>query len=112
MDESALVLDCKRAAEAMNVYVERIGQRRADKAGQERGAPDMLVYVAGRCIPMEFKRAKDRETHTPCGKLSLDQVVAIERRAEQGVLTHVVTTLDEFVAVVNAARRGNVEGRR
>ena len=95
---------CYQAAKAMNVHVERIGQHRADKAGQDRGAPDMLVYVAGRCLPIEFKRALDRETHTPCGKLSLAQIVAIERREAQGVETHVVDSLEDFVKVVNKAR--------
>ena len=89
----------------MNVYCEVIGQRRAKGSGTTQGAPDMLVYVAGRALPVEFKRALDRVTHTPCGKLSYDQIVAIERRAAQGVETHVVDSLDDFVRLVNEARR-------
>lgn len=103
-EEAALVLDCKRAAEAMGVYVERIGQHRADKAGSDRGVPDMLVYVNERVLIVEFKRAVDRDTHTPCGRLSLDQLVAIERRDAQGVMTFVVDRLEDFVRIVNAAR--------
>lgn len=106
--EKDLVFLCLEAAKAMSVYVEVISQRGGRHSGTSRGAPDFLVYVASRCIPIELKRAKDPATKTPCGRLSLDQVVAIERRQAQGVETFVVTTLDEFVAVVNGARRGNL----
>ena len=111
-DEARLVQLCVETAKAMNCYVERLGQRRADKAGQDAGAPDMLLYVSGRCIPLELKRARDRETHTPCGKLSLAQIVAIERREAQGVETHVVDSVQAFVDAVNAARRGGRGVRR
>lgn len=104
-DEADLVHLCKLAAERMGAYVERIGQRRADKAGQDQGAPDLLCYVNGQVLPCELKRAKDRETHTPCGRLSLAQIVAIERREAQGVRTYVIDSVDGFVAAVNEARR-------
>lgn len=106
--ERDLVADVKRAAEAMHVYLEWIGQNRAKHSGTSRGAPDCLVYVNGRVIPVEFKRAVDRATHTPCGKLSLDQTVAIERRRAQGVETHVVDDVRDFARIVNEARRGRV----
>ena len=102
--ESALVLDCKRAAEAMSVYCEWISQRGGRHSGTSRGAPDCLVYVAGIVIPVELKRARQPDG-TPAGRLSMDQVVAIERRAAQGVETHIVSDVREFVALVNAARR-------
>jgi hypothetical protein len=103
--EAALVQLCLQAADAMSVYVERVGQWRADKAGSDPGVPDLLLYVHGRCIPCELKRARDRQTHTPCGKLSYAQIVAQERRRDHGVETVVVTCLDDFVNAVNAARR-------
>ncbi|MEI6502832.1 MAG: hypothetical protein WCP21_17620 [Armatimonadota bacterium] len=98
-------------AKAMNVYIELMGQRRADKAGQSIGTPDMLVYAGGQVLPVELKRAKNHDG-TPAGKLSIGQIVAIERRQEAGVRTAVVTTVEEFVAIVNGMRKARGAQRR
>ena len=98
--ERDLVGEIAVIAKAMNCYVEFLGQRRADKAGQSIGTPDMLVYRAGQVLPVELKRAKNHDG-TPAGKLSIGQIVAMERRQEAGVRTAVVTTVEEFVAIVN-----------
>lgn len=103
-DEAALVLSCKQAAEAMSVYCEWISQRGGKHSGTSKGAPDCLVYVHGQVLPCEMKRARNADG-TPAGKLSYDQLVAIERRAAHGVKTHVVTSVEEFAQVVNRARR-------
>lgn len=95
--EKDLVLAVKRAAAAMNVYCEWSGQRNARGAGNTTGLPDCFVYVAGRCIPLELK--------TATGRLSAAQLDCLIRRERCGVTTHVVRCLDDFVAVVNAARK-------
>lgn len=102
--ERDLVSQCDDIAKAMNAYVEWLGQRRADKAGQSVGTPDGLLYCGGRCTPLEFKRAKAADG-TPAGRLSLGQIVAAERRAAQGVETHVIDTAEGFVRVVNDCRK-------
>jgi hypothetical protein len=102
--EADLIADCKRAAAAMGCYVEWLGQHRADKAGQSRGAPDGLLYCAGHLIPLEFKRARNPDG-TPAGRLSLDQIVARDRRREQHVETYIVDSLESFITVVNGCRR-------
>jgi len=96
--EHELVGACMLAAKAMNVYVERLGQRKAKGAGNERGAPDALLYCAGKVVPLEFKRFRD-------GGLELDQIAAIEKRQAQHVETHVVRRVEDFVAAVNSCRR-------
>ena len=107
--ERDLVADCKRAADAMVVYVEWVSQRGGKHSGTSKGAPDCFVYVAGKVVPVEFKRAKHHDG-TPAGRLSLDQNVAIERRLKQGVETHVVESVQGFANVVNAARTGRAAG--
>jgi hypothetical protein len=102
--EAALVQSCRQAATAMGVYTERLNQHRGDKAGSDRGAPDMLVYVGEKVLVCEFKRAKNADG-TPAGVLSRDQVVAIERRKAQGVNTYVIDDVRDFAAAVNNARR-------
>jgi len=106
-----LVADVVVIAKAMNVYIELMGQRRADKAGQSIGTPDMLVYRAGQVLPVELKRAKNHDG-TPAGKLSIGQIVAMERRQEAGVRTAVVTTVEEFVSVVNGMCKARGVRRR
>ena len=102
--ERDLVAEVVVVAKAMNVYIELMGQRRADKAGQSIGTPDMLIYAGGQVLPVELKRARNHDG-TPAGTLSLGQIVAMERRQEAGVRTAVVTTCEEFVAEVNGLRR-------
>jgi hypothetical protein len=99
--ERDLVSEIAIVAKAMGIYVEFLGQRRADKAGQSIGTPDMLVYRAGAVLPCELKRAKNRDG-TPAGVLSLGQIVAMERRSEAGVRTAVVTSVEEFVCAANS----------
>lgn len=96
--ESELVGACMEVATAMACYVERLGQRKAKGAGNERGAPDALLYCAGKVVPLEFKRFRD-------GRLELDQIAAIEKRQAQRVETHVVRRVEDFVAAVNSCRR-------
>ncbi len=102
--ESELVADCVRVAEAMGAVLERVGQYRADKAGQDRGMPDAFLYAGGKCLPIEMKRPK--QTDTRQGRCSLDQIVAAERRRKCGVETYVIDTLEAFVCLVNWARCG------
>ena len=102
--ERDLVAEVAVIAKAMNVYVEFMGQRRADKAGQSIGSPDMLIYCGGQVLPVEFKRARNHDG-TPAGKLSLGQIVAMERRQDAGVRTAVVTSVEEFVSAVNGLRK-------
>ena len=78
-------------------YLEVIGQRRARGAGNSLGAPDAILYCAGRMVPVEFKR--------PDGRLSDVQQTARRIRAEHGVKTHVIRDLTEFVGLVNQLRR-------
>ena len=64
--ERDLVAEVAVIAKAMNVYIELMGQRRADKAGQSIGTPDMLVYAGGQVLPVELKRARNHDG-TPAG---------------------------------------------
>ena len=109
--ERDLVAECLVVAKAMGIYVEVVGQRRARGSGTSIGVADMLVYAGGQVLPVELKRAKNHDG-TPAGKLSIGQIVAIERRQEAGVRTAVVTTVEEFVAEVNGLRRGRGVRRR
>jgi hypothetical protein len=95
--ERDLVDLCRQAATAMSCYIEFISQRGGKNSGTTVGAPDGHVYVAGKCIPIEFKVAK--------GRLTTQQIANRQRREEHGVHTFVIRTLDEFVGVVNTARR-------
>ena len=101
--ERDLVDLCKVAAKAMGAYVELISQRGGKNSGTTKGAPDCFLYVAGRCIPIEFK--------TRTGRLSVQQIADKQRRWEHGVHTFIIRNLDEFVDVVNMARRGTIHGR-
>ena len=96
--ESELVEDCRKAAVAMGLMFERIGQRDARKAGSDRGAPDVLLYGGGTVAPCEFKRVG--------GRFSLDQLVAAERRRACGVETYCPDTLEAFMALANWMRCG------
>lgn len=103
--EAELVDVCVDAAIAMGVYTERIGQRKAKGAGNEKAAPDLYFYCNGQTVPCEMKRFRD-------GRLSLDQIVAIERRAACGVETAVVRRLEDFVSAVNRRRMARGVVRR
>jgi hypothetical protein len=103
--EHELVADIMRYATKLGVYVERLGQRKAKGSGNERGAPDLLLYCSGQVVPIECKRFKD-------GKLELDQIAAIEKRSAQGVETIVVRRVDDFIEAINFARRPRGVQRR
>ena len=75
------------------IHGERIAQRRADKAGQDKGSPDYLLTVNGWQHPLEFKRAKG-------GRFSLDQMVSAERRFTAGVVTYAPTSVVHFDALI------------
>jgi hypothetical protein len=107
--EAALVRDCIHAAEALRCYCEWISQRGGKGSGTTRGAPDCLLYCNGYVVPIELKRAKSRDG-SPGGKLSYDQIVAIERRRAQGVDTFVVDDVQMFATIVGACRRGTLPG--
>lgn len=79
-------------------YLEPIGQRRARGSGTAIGAPDAILSFDGRLIPIEFKSAD--------GKLRPGQVLARRCRADAGVETHVVRTLQEFADLLRPQRSG------
>jgi len=83
-----------------SIHGERINQRRADKAGSDRGSPDYLLYVNGWVHVIELKRSKG-------GRFSLDQMVAAERRRAAGVETYAPTRLLQFDALVKWSMRTN-----
>ena len=103
-DEARLVAECKAVADLYGVYVEWISQRGGKNSGTSRGAPDCFVYVNAQVLPVEFKRAKNSDG-TPAGCLSLDQIVAMERRADQGVTTNIVTSAQQFGDMIAKAKR-------
>jgi len=80
------------------IHGERINQRRADKAGSDKGSPDYLLCVNGWHHPLEFKRSKG-------GRFSLDQMVASERRLNAGVNTYAPTSVTHFDALVKWSQR-------
>ncbi len=96
--EADLVNRCREDAEAMGVYLEVIGQRKAKGSGTTTGAPDAILYSSRHVVPIEFKRFED-------GRVSLAQAAAMLKRERQGVATHVIRTEAEFVALVNWTRR-------
>ena len=101
--ESALVADCRRAAEAMGVVLEVAGQLKAKGSGSDRGLPDGFLSAGGKLIPVEFKRPAT-DDGTRAGRFSLDQLAAAERRRACGVETYAPSSLQEFVRLVNWAR--------
>lgn len=101
--ESALVTDCRLAANSMHVKLEVAGQRKARGSGSDKGLPDGFLCVAGWMHPCEFKRPKTQDA--TAGRFSYDQLVAAQRRAEQGVYTYAPRLLPEFVSLVNWSRR-------
>lgn len=80
------------------IHFERAGQRRADKAGQDKGFPDGELTVNGWHHPLEFKRCNG-------GRFSLDQMVAAERRRRAGVETYAPTSVLHFDALVAWSER-------
>lgn len=87
------------------IHGERINQRRADKAGSDRGSPDYLLYVNGWHHPLEFKKSKG-------GRFSLDQMVAAERRRRCGVETYAPTSVAHFDALVKWSKRSRPHDSR
>ena len=97
--EAELVEDARKAAEAMSVVYERIGQRDARKAGTDRGVVDVIMYANGRVALCEFKRSDG-------GRFSLDQMVAAEKRRAVGIETYAPSRLQHAVALMNWLRCG------
>lgn len=108
--ESDLMADCIRVAEVLGAHLEVAGQRKAKGSGSSKGLPDAFLYVAGWHHPLEMKRAASKGTQA--GRFSYDQLVAAERRRDQGVVTYAPRTLEEFVALVNWSRRHRPERGR
>jgi hypothetical protein len=80
------------------IHGERINQRRADKAGSDKGSPDYLLCVGGWHHPLEFKRSTG-------GRFSLDQMVAAGRRRSAGVETYAPKHVTEFDALIAWSKR-------
>lgn len=102
--EAALVTDCHqtvcefRDTWGKAIHGERINQRRADKAGSDKGSPDYLLCVNGWQHAIEFKRAKG-------GRFSLDQMVAAERRLKAGVVTYAPRRIMDFDKLIAWSER-------
>ena len=101
--ESDLVTDIGKAATAMGSFVAFVGQRKAKGSGTTVGFPDCVLMCAGQVRLIELKRpATDEHPH---GYLSLGQSAFIERAEAQGVMVHVVDSVEGFCALVNSCRR-------
>lgn len=101
--ESDLVADIAKAAAAMNAFVAFVGQRKAKGSGTTLGFPDAVLMCAGQVRLIEIKRpATDEHPH---GYLSLGQSAFIEKAEAQGVMVHVVDSVEGFCAVVNSCRK-------
>ena len=103
--EAELVNDCRKVAEAMNVFLAVVGQRNARKSGSTLGFPDAVVFCNGEVRFVEFK---DPDT----GRLNLGQSCFIARAHEMGVEVHVVDNLNDFVSILNGCRRARGVQRR
>lgn len=101
--ESALVADCRLAALAMAVKLEVAGQRNSRGSGSDKGLPDGFLCVCGWLHALEFKRPKTQDARA--GRFSYDQLVAAQKRADQGVYTYAPRLLAEFCGLVNWSRR-------
>ena len=96
--EKHLVDRCREIAVAMAAYMEVISQRGGKHSGTTVGAPDAILYCAGKVIPIEFKRFAD-------GRISQVQAATMARRKAQGVDTAVIRDESEFIRLVNECRR-------
>ena len=95
--------EIKILAQAMNVMVAEMGQRRAKGAGNTVGLPDMMAIAGGRIVLLELKRTKAPGQRG--GVLSLGQEAFIARAAEHGVHVFVIDCLEDAVPIFNAMRR-------
>jgi len=102
--EAQLVNDCRKVAEAMSAFLAVVGQQKAKGSGTTRGMPDLVLMCAGHVELIEVKRPRTDEH--PRGYLSLAQSAFIAAAAEQGVTDHVIDSVGDFIAVVNACRMG------
>jgi hypothetical protein len=101
--ERDLVAQCQEAATAMGAFVAFVGQRKAKGSGTTIGFPDCVVMCAGQVRLIELKRpATDEHPH---GYVSLGQQAFIDRAEAQGVMVHVIDSVEGFCAVVNSCRR-------
>ena len=96
-NEKELVGAILKYAEAMNVYVEVAGQRKAKGSGSTEGLTDIFVCVAGWYMPCEVKNGDT--------KVRLDQIACAMNRADAGHPTAWVRCLQDFVDLVNFCRR-------
>jgi len=96
--EKQIVSACRKLAAQMGCYMEVVSQRGGKGSGTTTGAPDAFLYCSGRCVPVEFKRSD--------GRLSVEQATCLARRLDQHVLTHIIRSEDEFIALINCLRRG------
>jgi hypothetical protein len=102
--EASLVAECKAVAEALGAFLACVGQQKAKGSGTTRGMPDLVLMCAGHVELIEVKRPRTDEH--PRGYLSLAQSAFIAAAAEQGVTVHVIDSVGDFIAVVNACRMG------
>ena len=96
--ERDLVQQCRESAKAMSAFLAEVGQYRAKGSGTTIGFPDLVLICAGHVVLIETKRAQG-------GVLAIGQHEFIRRAGEQHVDVHVVTTAQEFEALVNRCRR-------
>lgn len=101
--EKDLVAQLMKTAEAMNVFLAVVGQRRAKGSGTTLGFPDLVAIASGKVALIEVKNPADGK----CAEdyLNLGQIAFIEKCAEKNVKVHVVGCERDFVDVVNSMRR-------
>jgi hypothetical protein len=97
MLEKDLIQQCKGAARDMGGFLAVVGQRKAKGSGTTKGYPDLTLICSGKVLLIEAKG--------PTGRLTPDQIAFIARCADQHVVVHVISTLDEFITLVNLCRR-------
>lgn len=98
--------EIKILAQAMNVMVAEMGQRRAKGAGNTVGLPDMMAIAGGRIVLLELKRTKAPGQRG--GVLNMGQVEFIRRAAEHGVHVFVIDRVEDAVPIFNAMRRSRL----
>jgi hypothetical protein len=95
--EKELISQCKKAARAMGGFLCNVGQLRSRGSGTTVGFPDLVLICSGKVLLIEAK--------LPRGRLSEGQNGFIAKAADQHVTVHVITSVEEFIELVNACRR-------
>ena len=103
--ESDLVDRCHQYATALGAYLMHVGQRKAKGSGTTVGFPDLVLVCGGHVVLIELKRLKVKGEDG--GRLTVGQNAVIAKCAGQGVKVHVVDRIEDFVALVNEARRAS-----